>query len=180
MLRFLTFLLLSGGLLAACSTANKGRKPPRKASVAKPSKTSVPPAAPIPASGNPAPILSGASAGIAWLESERLMPVLEQAQRLQKPVFLEFHASWCAPCKMLERDVFSSPDVYEFLNRHFLSYRVDTEANNGAPIAQIYEVTGLPTLLFVDPKGVVMERSLGLTTESHLLKLANSALAKMR
>lgn len=126
-----------------------------------------------------APALSG-EAGIAWQKSDRLIPVLEEAQKQNKPVFLEFYATWCGPCKVMEREVFSKPDIYTFLNQNFLSYHVDVDSPTGKPIAEIYDIKGMPTVIFVDPKGVALETELGLITASRFKKVADSALAKMK
>jgi thiol:disulfide interchange protein DsbD len=37
--------------------------------------------------------------------------VLQEAQRSNRPVVLDFRADWCLPCLELEREVFSRPDV---------------------------------------------------------------------
>lgn len=127
----------------------------------------------------PAPTGMGET-GIAWQKSDRLIPVLEEAQKQNKPVFLEFYATWCGPCKVMEREVFSKPDIYTFLNQNFLSYHVDVDSPTGKPIAEIYEIKGMPTVIFVDPKGVALETELGLITASRFKKVADSALAKMK
>ncbi|MEI6408758.1 MAG: thioredoxin family protein [Bacteroidota bacterium] len=128
-----------------------------------------------------APAPTGMSeTGIAWQKSDRLIPVLEEAQKQHKPVFLEFYATWCGPCKVMEREVFSQPDIYDYLNKNFLSYHVDVDSPTGKPIAEIYEIKGMPTVIFVDPKGVALETELGLITASRFKKVADSALAKMK
>lgn len=107
------------------------------------------------------------------------MTVLEQAQSQKKPVFVEFFATWCGPCKIMDREVFHDKDVYDNLNQHFLSYRVDVDKPNGKKISDIYEVEGMPTVLFLDPQGVVLERELGLITASRFQKVSALALSKM-
>ncbi|MBU6340699.1 MAG: thioredoxin family protein [Bacteroidetes bacterium] len=118
--------------------------------------------------------------GIAWRHSDKLAPVLEEAQKLKKPVFLEFYATWCGPCKVMEREVFSKPEVYNYLNANFINYHVDVDSPNGRTISEIYEIKGMPTVVFVDPKGVVIERELGLITTNRFKQVAEAALAKMK
>lgn len=116
---------------------------------------------------------------IAWLDSERLMPVLEQATREKKVVFVEFYASWCAPCKVMEEDVFTQPLVAQYLNSNFLNFHTDFDSPAGQTIAAIYEVEKLPTVLFLAPNGVVLERHLGIANPSLLKTLGDAALGKL-
>jgi thiol:disulfide interchange protein len=109
------------------------------------------------------------------------MPALEEAQRIQRPVFVEFHAEWCAPCKVMEEEIFTQPAVYSMLNNHFINFKVDFDQEAGRTIADIYEVSKLPTVLFLDTKGVVLERYTGgIGSATLLTNLANSALQKAK
>ena len=121
------------------------------------------------------PVLNPTVAGIAWYESEYFMPVLEEAKKQGKMVFLTFHASWCAPCKVMEEEVFSQKSVAEYLNAHFLSYRADFDAPNGKRMAEIFGVNTLPTSLFVNAQGVALQRKTGMLTISDVFKLGDAA-----
>ncbi len=140
--------------------------PPRKA---KPVYKPGPPDIPVSHKAN----------NVAWQNSERLMPVLEKAQRENKPVFVEFYASWCAPCKVMEEDIFTQKEVSRYLNSNFLNFHTDFDSESGKTIASIYEVSKLPTVLFLDPQGVVLEQHVGIANPSVLTALGNSALQKM-
>lgn len=128
----------------------------------------------------PSPKIPNHSSGIAWLDSERLMPVLEVAQRQKKVVFVTFFAHWCAPCKVMEEEVFSQPTAYEFINQRFLAFRTDFDTQSGRTLSEIYEVSTLPTVLFLHPNGVVLARKTGMLTLTNLQMMGDSVLAKFK
>ncbi len=158
------FLLLCFSIVFACNPAQK----------------TMPQPAPRPKPAPPPAIPVTPQTTIAWLASERLMPVLEQAQREKKPVFVEFYASWCAPCKVMEEEIFTQEPTFTYLNKHFLNFRTDFDTEAGKTIASIYEVKTLPTVLFLDPQGVVLERHTGMANPSALKTMGDSALGKMK
>lgn len=100
------------------------------------------------------------------------------ATQENKPVFVEFYASWCAPCKVMEEEIFTQTAVFRYLNINFLNFRTDFDSGAGRTIAEIYEVEKLPTVLFLAPNGVVLERHTGMANPSVLKTLGDSALAK--
>lgn len=189
MLRSVGFCLISFILMlaVACSGSKKtvASKPnSRPATAAQPAKISTPVTRPkpVPAEEEPTAIEPFAkgdpSAGLVFIESERFSPVLEEAQRQGKPVFVVFTAVWCAPCKVMEEEVFSQKPTYTYLNSNFINYKVDFDTPNGKTVASIYEVKTLPTVLFVNPQGVVLERKTGMATHSGLVEMGNAALKK--
>ncbi len=51
----------------------------------------------------------------------------EKARSEQKPIFLSIGYSTCHWCHVMERESFENDNVAEFLNRHFVSIKVDRE-----------------------------------------------------
>lgn len=168
--RYLFFALL---MLAACSGNKKTQSSPRP----KPKSSTTTKSSSTDKSQTPLPV-NTTEGNIAWTESELLMPVLEEAQRLHKPVFVAFHASWCAPCKVMEEEIFTRPQVYSFLNQRFINFRTDYDSPAGRRIAEIFEVSKLPTVLFVSEKGVALERYTGIIPAAELERIGNSAILK--
>jgi uncharacterized protein YyaL (SSP411 family) len=52
---------------------------------------------------------------------------LEKARREDKPIFLSIGYSSCHWCHVMERKVFSNPEIAEYMNRHFVCIKVDRE-----------------------------------------------------
>ncbi len=105
-----------------------------------------------------------------------LTDVIDRAKIENKLVFIDFVADWCAPCKLMEEDIYTYKPLYEQINRDFISYRVDIEKENGPNLSYLYDVKKLPTLLFLDTQGEIIvkkEGSLGITG---VIELANKAI----
>ncbi len=112
-----------------------------------------------------------------FVESDLLSPVLELAGQEGKLVFIDMYATWCAPCRLMEEQVFTDKDLAAYYNQHFISYRVDTEKGNGVNLATIFDIRVLPTLLFLDPQGRVLVRKEGAAMQSEMMSLAQTAVA---
>ncbi|EDM45111.1 hypothetical protein SCB49_03284 [unidentified eubacterium SCB49] len=55
-------------------------------------------------------------------------PELEQAIKKEpKPVFIFFHAKWCAYCKKIEREILSKSEVIEKINAKYYAVEMDVE-----------------------------------------------------
>lgn len=119
---------------------------------------------------------SSSKQGVNFVQSETLSSLLEIAEKEGKLVFIDFYATWCAPCKMMDKDVFPDKNIGKFFNKNFISYKVDGEKGNGQNLAALYDVKAYPTLVWVDKNGRVMARTEGGTYHTELMELAESAL----
>lgn len=95
-----------------------------------------------------------AHAEIKWTRS--IKDAQQRAKAERKPVMIDTYTTWCGWCKKLDAETFKDARVGE-LSRSFVTLKIDAEAE-GAGIAQQYEVTGFPTVLFLTPEGRVITR----------------------
>ncbi|MBN2411827.1 thioredoxin fold domain-containing protein [candidate division KSB1 bacterium] len=75
----------------------------------------------------------------------------------EKPVFIDFYADWCAPCKQLDNKTFSDADVVEKA-KLFTMIKIDCTVPDKATqeIMSKYNVSGMPTLIFISKTGRVL------------------------
>jgi thiol:disulfide interchange protein len=92
------------------------------------------------------------------------------AAKTGKLVFIDAYTSWCGPCKLLEKNTFSKPEVGTFFNANFINMRVEMEQDkDAAEIYRTYTVQAYPSLLFIDAKGKLVRRIMGYRDASALL-----------
>lgn len=85
---------------------------------------------------------------VVWEKS--FATAIKKAVASKKPIFVDFYAEWCGPCKMLESDVFSDPRVKSLLEQA-VCLRIDVDQNQAD--AEKFKVTGIPRLLLLSSDG---------------------------
>ena len=102
--------------------------------------------------------------------------VLKMAKKEKKIVFVDCYTSWCGPCKMLSKNVFTQDQVADFYNGKFVCVKIDMEKGEGPELAKRYEVSAFPTLLYIDAKGELKHCVTGYMTPEALIKNGETAL----
>lgn len=115
------------------------------------------------------PLLSLADAIV--FENISLQKAKEKAAKENKIIFLDAYATWCGPCKKMERYVFTDTDVATFYNKHFINLRIDMESKEGIPIAKKYGVEAYPTFLFINANGELVKSQSGYMEPDQFIKL---------
>ncbi|MFR3851185.1 MAG: thioredoxin family protein, partial [Odoribacter splanchnicus] len=84
--------------------------------------------------------------------------------------------SWCGPCKMLAKEVFTDPEVAAFFNEKFVNVKVDMEKGEGMELKEQYKVSAYPTLNFIDGNGGLQHCVVGGMPADALIAQAKLAL----
>lgn len=102
--------------------------------------------------------------------------VQAQAQAENKYIFVDVFATWCGPCKYLSEDIFTQKEVGDFFNKHFVNYKIDGEKEEGPLFNLKYNVRAYPTLLYFNPQGELVHKTVGAGSAKKILSYGAAAL----
>ena len=63
------------------------------------------------------------------------------------PIILDFHATWCRPCKMLAPHLQAIQNKY---NGKLIVYKIDVDQE--PELARLFKVEAMPTIIFINSK----------------------------
>lgn len=109
-------------------------------------------------------------------EKGSFQEVLTKARQEQKLIFMDCYTSWCGPCKLLAKNVFTQDSVADFFNTHFVNFSMDMEKGEGKALQQKYQIEAYPTLLLLDAQGEEVFRSVGGCSAQTLLSNFSNAM----
>ena len=97
---------------------------------------------------------------------------LVKAKQENKPLFVDFYAVWCVPCKKMAKTVFTQEAVGKYFNEHFISLQLDAEKGENVQIAKNYKVVAYPTVAFIAPDGKALSVNTGAMNADELMEAA--------
>ena len=115
-------------------------------------------------------LMAQETSAIRFERNLSMKEILAKAKKEKKFVFIDVMATWCAPCKKMDREVFSDAGVARVLNENFISVKVqaDSTADDDAATVRFredakeidrkYRITSYPTYIFLNPDGVVVDK----------------------
>ena len=96
----------------------------------------------------------------------------KEVLKSDKPVMVDFWATWCAPCRMIAPYVEEMAKEYEGKAK---ICKMDVDANPG--VASKYGIMSIPSLLFFK-NGQVVDKVVGAVPKTQLMAKLNGAMTK--
>jgi thioredoxin-related protein len=130
--------------------------------------------------------------GIKWTNGLSWEQVKQKARRENKYIFLDCYATWCGPCKKMEKTVFTKKAVGELFNDHFISVRVQMDQSkmdneyikgwykDASDIYKKYKINVFPSFLFFKPDGAIVHKDRGYKGAIKIIEIARLAITPGR
>ena len=87
--------------------------------------------------------------------------ILKLDKSENKIIMADAYTDWCIWCKQLDMMVYTDPAVTEYANKNQINWKFDAEKGEGIELAKKFEISGYPTILFIDGNGNEVDRIYG-------------------
>ncbi|MGN7821014.1 thioredoxin fold domain-containing protein [Chitinophaga sp. 22536] len=113
--------------------------------------------------------------------------LISESKNNQKIIFIDVYATWCGPCKQMDREVFSDDSIIGYLNKKFISIKIQSDStlndntlvknqySLSSNLIKKYHITALPTFLFFNSNGNLAYRKEGFYPAKQFLIICKEA-----
>jgi len=125
--------------------------------------------------------------GIKWTSGLSWDQIKQKAKKENKYIFLDIYATWCGPCKEMDKKVYVNDSVGNYFNDKFISVKVQMDKtakddeqvrgwyNDATAIGKQYHITAFPSFVFLNPQGAVVDIQTGYQNVKQFVNLAQTA-----
>lgn len=121
--------------------------------------------------------VSAQETGIRF-EGGTLEDARQKATKAGKVLFIDCMGDNCGACRMMEKTVFTVPEVAAFFNENFINYQLNMNQPAGLAFGKTCEISALPTLIFMDEQGRILFKEYGARKAKEFVELGRKALAR--
>ncbi len=107
--------------------------------------------------------------------TENLDEGIALAEKNNRPILVFFTASWCHYCHEMARESFTNPQVVA-QSRDFVCVLIDGGDKKNETLCKQLQIKGYPTVFFLSPRGVVLNRTMGKRSPQEVLQQMQAAL----
>jgi len=101
-------------------------------------------------------------------ESLSFEDALRKAGAEHKLVLIDFFTTWCGPCKMLDKQTWSDPQVQAVLREKTVALKIDAEKE--PKLAERFNIDAFPSTVLINPDGTLKDKYVGFLGPSAFLE----------
>lgn len=126
--------------------------------------------------------------GIKWSEGLPWEQVKLKAKQENKYIFIDCYASWCLPCKQMDKNIYPNDSIGQFYNTTFICVKVQFDSSikdndqikewyaDADKIKKEYKIEAFPSFLYLSPNGELVNKATGYRDVKTFLQLGEDAL----
>lgn len=126
--------------------------------------------------------------GIKFEQKLSWSQIKAKAKAEGKYIFIDAFATWCGPCKEMDKNVYPTEELGNYMTKKFISIKVQIDSTNNDDeqvrawyrdsknIVIDYKVFGFPSFLFLSPDGLLIHRGIGFKSAREFRQMAEDAL----
>jgi thioredoxin-related protein len=101
---------------------------------------------------------------------------IEKAKKENKKLFIDVYATWCGPCKYLDKNTFTDQDLGGFINENYIALKLDGEKEDGESLMLKFNLESYPSMLFLDADLTLLKKVVGAVEAYTLLTNAKDVM----
>ncbi|MTI22490.1 thioredoxin [Fulvivirga sp. RKSG066] len=110
--------------------------------------------------------VSSVQAQVIWFNNMQVAKAL--AIEKDQLILMDFWASWCGPCKTMDKEMWSKEELKE-LSERFVPFKVDVDFNR--ELAMQYNASSIPKVVIITVSGEVVWEQTGYSSASPYKKI---------
>lgn len=126
---------------------------------------------------------------VNWISLEE---AIKKCEKEPRKILIDFYTVWCGPCKMMTKNTFGNPMIADYVNKNFYAVKFNAEGNETLDfmgqkysnpswdparentrnaqhqLAQAFQITAYPTIVYMDEKYQVLQAMPGYYTPEQI------------
>ncbi len=119
------------------------------------------------------PTMASADGGV--FADLTLEAALAKAGETDKMVVIDFFATWCGPCKVMDKETWPHKDVVAWVEKNAILIKVDVDIEEA--VAKEFNITAMPTVVFLKADKSEISRFVDAYSATQFVSFGNKVLS---